>query len=29
MSLDILIIVLGVSLTVLLVAGQWMAFALG
>ena len=29
MSLDILILVLLVSLTVMLVAGQWMAFALG
>ena len=29
MSLDILIIILGVTLTVLLIAGQWMAFALG
>ncbi|MFM9845705.1 MAG: TRAP transporter large permease [Hyphomicrobiaceae bacterium] len=29
MSLDTLIIVLGLSLTILLIAGQWMAFALG
>ena len=29
MSLDILILVLLVSLSVMLVAGQWMAFALG
>ena len=29
MSLDILILILGVALTALLIAGQWMAFALG